>query len=61
LTPRELEVVQLLVDRQSDRQIGERLFISHRTVMTHVANILAKLDVESRTPAAAQAVRIGLI
>jgi DNA-binding CsgD family transcriptional regulator/tetratricopeptide (TPR) repeat protein len=61
LTPRELEVVRLLVDGQSDRQIGERLYISHRTVMTHVANILAKLDVESRTAAATQAVRLGLV
>lgn len=60
LTPRELEVVRLLVDGQSDRQIGERLYISHRTVMTHVANILAKLDVQSRTAAATQAVRLGL-
>ena len=60
LTPRELEVVRLLVDGQSDRQIGERLFISHRTVMSHVARILAKLEVESRTAAATFAVRNGL-
>jgi len=61
LTPRELEVVRLLVDGQSDRQIGEHLFISHRTVMSHVARILAKLEVESRTAAATFAMRNGLI
>lgn len=61
LTPRELEVVRLLVDGQSDRQIGERLYISHRTVMSHVARILSKLEVESRTAAATFAVRNGLI
>jgi predicted ATPase/DNA-binding CsgD family transcriptional regulator len=61
LTPRELEVVRLLVDGQSDRQIGERLFISHRTVMTHITHILAKLEVESRTAAATFAVRHHLI
>ena len=61
LTPRELEVVRLLAEGQSDRQIGERLFISHRTVMTHVTHILTKLEVESRTAAATQAVRLGLV
>jgi non-specific serine/threonine protein kinase len=57
LTPREVEVLRLLVEGQSDRAIGEALFISHRTVMTHVANILNKLGVDSRTAAAAHAVR----
>jgi predicted ATPase/DNA-binding CsgD family transcriptional regulator len=61
LTPRELEVLRLIVDGQSDRQIGEQLFISHRTVMTHVTHILAKLEVESRTAAATFAVRNHLI
>ncbi|MFN8590539.1 MAG: LuxR C-terminal-related transcriptional regulator [Thermomicrobiales bacterium] len=61
LTPRELDVVRLLVEGQTDRQIGERLFISHRTVMTHVANILVKFDVDSRTAAAAMALRHHLV
>ena len=61
LTPRELEVVRLLVDGHSDRQIGDQLFISHRTVMTHVTHILTKLEVESRTAAATMAVRLGLV
>src|SRR5215213_312557 len=61
LSPRELEVLRLLVDGYSDRQIGEALFISHRTVMRHVEHILTKLDVDSRTAAATQAVRLGII
>jgi predicted ATPase/DNA-binding CsgD family transcriptional regulator len=61
LTPRELEVVRLLADGHSDRQIADRLFISHRTVMTHVTHILDKLEVESRTAAATLAVRNRLI
>jgi predicted ATPase/DNA-binding CsgD family transcriptional regulator len=61
LTPREVEVLRLLVEGLSDRAIGEALFIGHRTVMSHVSRILAKLGVESRTAAAAQAVRLGLV
>ncbi len=60
LTPREIEVLQLLTDGMSDREIGDALFISHRTAMRHVANILAKLDVNSRTAAAALAHRHGI-
>ena len=60
LTPRELDVLRLLIDGRSDRQIGDVLCISHRTVMRHVEHILAKLDVDSRTAAATQAVRLGL-
>jgi non-specific serine/threonine protein kinase len=61
LSPRELDVLRLIVEGQTDREIGETLFISHRTVMTHVSNILAKLGVESRTVAAARAVRDNLV
>ncbi|MDP9365418.1 MAG: LuxR C-terminal-related transcriptional regulator, partial [Chloroflexota bacterium] len=60
LTRREREVLGLLVEGRSDREIGEALFIGHRTVSTHVANILAKLRVDSRTAAATLAVRRGL-
>ncbi len=60
LTPREIEVLQLLTHGMSDREIGDALFISHRTAMRHVANILAKLDVNSRTAAAALAHRHGI-
>jgi DNA-binding CsgD family transcriptional regulator len=61
LTPRELEILPLLVEGRSDRQIAEALSISHRTVMRHITHLLAKLDVESRTAAATQAVRRGLV
>jgi predicted ATPase/DNA-binding CsgD family transcriptional regulator/Tfp pilus assembly protein PilF len=60
LTKREREVLRLIVEGQSDKEIGEALFISHRTAMTHVLNILNKLGVNSRTAAAAWAIRNGL-
>jgi predicted ATPase/DNA-binding CsgD family transcriptional regulator len=60
LTGREFDVLCLLVEGRSDREIGEALFISHRTVTTHVSHILAKLGVESRTEAAAWTIRHGL-
>jgi DNA-binding NarL/FixJ family response regulator len=61
LTPRELEVLRLLVAGRSNPQIAEALFISPRTATTHVSNILAKLGVESRTEAATRAIRDGLL
>jgi DNA-binding CsgD family transcriptional regulator/tetratricopeptide (TPR) repeat protein len=61
LTRREIEVLRLLVEGMSDREIGESLFISHRTAMTHVTNILNKLGLPSRTAAASYAVRNGLV
>ncbi|MGH2562459.1 MAG: tetratricopeptide repeat protein, partial [Thermomicrobiales bacterium] len=60
LTKREIDVLALIVEGRSDKEIGEALFISHRTAMTHVTNILNKLGVNSRTAAAAFAVRNGL-
>jgi len=48
LTRREIEVLDLLVDRRSNQEIAEQLVISVKTVKTHVANILAKLHLESR-------------
>ena len=60
LTPREHDVLQLLVAGQTDREIAEALVISRHTAMKHVANILAKLEVSSRTAAATVAVRDGL-
>jgi predicted ATPase/DNA-binding CsgD family transcriptional regulator len=60
LTPRELEVLRLLVEGHSDKEIAGALFVSPRTATTHVASILGKLGVSSRTAAAAVAVRRGL-
>jgi predicted ATPase/DNA-binding CsgD family transcriptional regulator len=59
LSPREQEVLRLVVAGLSDREIGEALFISPRTASKHVAGILAKLGVETRAAAAAWAVRAG--
>jgi predicted ATPase/DNA-binding NarL/FixJ family response regulator len=61
LTPRELEVLRLLVEGRTDKEIAAALFISHRTVMNHVASILAKLEVPTRAVAAREAGRQGLI
>jgi DNA-binding CsgD family transcriptional regulator len=60
LTPRELEVLRLLVEGRSNRQIAEELFISGKTVSVHVTNLLSKLGVHSRLEAAALARRFGL-
>ncbi len=60
-TPREQDVLRLLVEGRSDREIAEALGIGYRTVTSYVRNILAKLDVASRTAAATQAVRRGLV
>ena len=57
LTERELEVLGLIADGQSNAEIAERLFISPRTAAVHVSNILGKLGVGSRTEAAAWAHR----
>lgn len=60
LSPREREVLSLLVLGKTDQQIADQLFISRRTVATHVAHIYTKLAVSSRAEAAATAVRSGL-
>ncbi len=61
LSPRERDVLHLLVEGKSDREIGAALFIGTRTVQTHVANLFAKLGVNSRAEAAAVAVRRGIV
>jgi DNA-binding CsgD family transcriptional regulator len=61
LTPRELDVLRLLVEGRSDREIAEALYIGARTVQTHVANLFAKLGVNARAEAAAVAVRRGIV
>jgi len=60
LTPRETEVLRLVAEGRSNRQIGEALYISAKTAGVHVSNIMTKLGVSSRTQAAALAHRNGL-
>ena len=60
LTERETSVLRLLAQGQSNRDIARTLIIGEQTVKTHVAHILGKLGVSSRTQAALYAVRIGL-
>jgi DNA-binding CsgD family transcriptional regulator/Tfp pilus assembly protein PilF len=61
LTPREREVLALVAEGLSDREIGTRLFISHRTVERHVSSLLAKLDAARRTELSALAHRLDLV
>ena len=60
LSKRELEVLGLIAQGKTNREIGDRLFISQKTVGVHVGNILAKLGVSGRVEAAAVAIRLGL-
>ncbi len=61
LTPREHEVLDLICSGHTDAQIAERLFISAKTVGHHVSAVLAKLDAPTRTVAASEALRRGLL
>jgi NarL family two-component system response regulator LiaR len=61
LTERETEVLQLLAQGMSNKEIGAALVITEKTVKTHVSSILAKLGVPSRTQAALHAIRTGLV
>jgi DNA-binding CsgD family transcriptional regulator/tetratricopeptide (TPR) repeat protein len=61
LSNREREVLGLIVEGRTNREIGERLFISEKTVGVHVGKILAKLGVSGRVEAAMVAVRLELV
>ena len=61
LSKREQEVLRFIAQGKPDKEIAETLFISHHTVMRHVSSILRKLEVDSRTAAAARAVREHLV
>ncbi len=60
LTPRELEVLQLVATGRTNREIGAELFMSEKTASVHVSRIMAKLGVGGRVEAAAVAYRLGL-
>lgn len=60
LTEREQEVLHLIADGMNNREIAEKIFISEKTVKTHVSNILGKLHLEDRTQAAIYALKHGL-
>jgi DNA-binding CsgD family transcriptional regulator len=61
LTYREQEVLTLLAQRRTDAEIAQQLFISRKTVSSHVSSILAKLGASNRREAAAIAARAGLL
>jgi DNA-binding NarL/FixJ family response regulator len=61
LTSREREVIVLVAEGRTNREIGRRLGVAERTARTHVSNILTKLGLASRTQAAMWAVREGLV
>ena len=60
LTERELDVLRLLAEGRSNRQIAETLFIALGTVKTHIHNICGKLDAENRSQAVSRARELGL-
>lgn len=60
LTEREIEVLKEVATGKRNREIGETLFISEKTVKNHISNILCKLQVNDRTEAAMMAARAGL-
>lgn len=61
LSPRELEVLQLLAQGQTNREIARALTVSVSTIKIHVEHILAKLGVSDRTQAAVRAIELGLL
>jgi two-component system, NarL family, response regulator len=61
LSARELEVLQLMAEGLTDREISDRLIITEHTAKNHVANILGKLGASNRTQAVVSAVRKGIL
>jgi DNA-binding NarL/FixJ family response regulator len=61
LTPREMDVLGLLIQGLHNKQIADRLQVNERTVKYHVSAILSKLEVSNRTEAVTEAARRGLI
>lgn len=61
LSTREFEIVRLIADGMSNREIGNRLALSEKTVKNHVSHVLAKLRVSARSGIAVYAVRNGIV
>lgn len=61
LTPRELEVLQLMAQGLNNKRIADRLAVNERTIKFHVSTILSKLEVSNRTEAVTSAITRGLI
>ena len=61
LSPRELEVLEWMVQGWHNKEIAERLLVSAETIKTHVANIISKLHARDRTHAAVVALCMGLV
>ncbi len=61
ITPRELEVLQLIAQGLSNQEIAGRLFLSLNTVKTHTSNVFSKLDVQRRTQAIQKGKELGLL
>ncbi len=61
LTPRELEILALIAEGLSNREISERLYVSENTVKTHSANLFTKLNARRRTQAVQIAKEAGVI
>jgi len=61
LTPREMDVLRLLAQGQSNKEIARALHLVEETVKSHVRHILAKLGVQSRTQAVLAAIRLGIV
>jgi len=61
LTPRETQILQLVADGLSNREIARTVLISEATVKSHLVHVFTKLSVDSRTAAVAEGVRRGLV
>lgn len=61
LTRREAEVLRLMAEGQSNKTIGENLFISEKTVKNHVSSILQKMEVDDRTQAVINSIKFGWV
>jgi DNA-binding NarL/FixJ family response regulator len=61
LSPRELDVVRLIVDGLGNQEIADRLEVSRRTIHAHVANAMRKTNTRTRTQLAVHALRAGIV